>query len=281
MISQEINEVIPLEFQLLIILILAIVIILIIQWILKLIISKPLRKSERIPLDIVNGLKVLVNLAAAAAILYITMLLFDLSIEEIVGVSAFLGAIISFGSVQTLSNFIAGIYIIIVNPFKVNDFVAIGTEIRGQVVEISLNYTKIRTVNDIYHYIPNQNFLTSNTIIYKQQMERRIGSREARDIQRQKSRIGRLKTFALELIEEEVVRYTFEWGAPLGNLKIAKARIQEVCDIYAGVFGYKPEFFLYTLDYRMQFKFIITTHNSELLLQNLREFRDEIVARFH
>ena len=83
------------------------------------------------------------------------------------------------------------------------------------------------------------------------------------------------------MIEEEVVRYTFIWGAPLENLKSTKEKIQEVCDIYAGVFGYKPEFFMFTLDYRMQFKFIVTTHSTEILLQNIREFRNEIVAQFH
>ncbi len=268
------------EFRLLF-LILAVILILIIRWILQLIITKPLRRSERIPLDILNTLKVLLNVGAAAAILYIIMFLFDLSVEEIVGVSAFLGAIISFGSVQTLSNFIAGLYIIFTNPFGVDDFVALGTEIRGQVVEISLNYTKIRTVNDIYHYIPNQKFLTTNMIIYKQKVERRIGRREARDLQKQQSRIGSLKTFALDLIEEEVVRYTFVWGAPIGNLKTAKQKIQEVCDVYAGIFGYKPEFFLFDLSYRMEFKFIITTHNSEILLRDIREFRNKIVSRFH
>ncbi|MFX1515859.1 MAG: mechanosensitive ion channel family protein [Promethearchaeota archaeon] len=274
------NDVIQPEFRL-VFLIVIVTLILILRWFLQLILSKLLKKSRLIPLDILNAGKVLVNVGVAAIILYLTMFLFELSIEEIVGVSAFLGAILSFGSVQTLSNFIAGLYIIFTNPFGVDDFVALGTEIRGQVVEISLNYTKIRTVNNIYHYIPNQNFLTTNMIIYKQQVERRIGEREARDLQEKRSRIGSLKTFALELIEEEVVRYTFLWGAPIGNLKITKQKIQEVCDIYAGIFGYKPEFFLYTFDYRMQFKFIITAHNSEILIQNIREFRDEIVSRFH
>ncbi|MFX1507107.1 MAG: mechanosensitive ion channel family protein [Promethearchaeota archaeon] len=259
---------------------LAAIMILIIRWILQLIISKPLRRSEKIPLDILNALKVLLNVGAATAILYIFVFLFESPLEEIVIVSTFLGAIISFGSVQTLSNFLAGLYIIFTNPFGVNDFVALGTEIRGQVVEISLNYTKIRTVNNIYHYIPNQNFLTTNMIIYKQKVERRIGRREAQDLQEQ-SRFGRFKTFALDLIEEEVVRYTFKWGAPFGDLKTTKQKIQEVCDIYAGIFGYKPEFFLYDLDYRMQFKFIITTHNSEILIQNIREFRNKIVSCFH
>lgn len=95
------------------------------------------------------------------------------------------------------------------------------------------------------------------------------------------SRIGSLNSFALELIEEDVVRYTFLWGAPIGDLKSTKQKIQEVCDIYAGIFGYRPEFFLYTFDYRMQFKFIITTHSSETLIRNIREFRNEIVSRFH
>ena len=268
------------EFRLLF-LTLAAIVILVIRWILQLIISKPLRRSEKIPLDILNALKVLLNVGAATAILYIFVFLFESPLEEIVIVSAFLGAIISFGSVQTLSNFLAGLYIIFTNPFGVNDFVALGTEIRGQVVEISLNYTKIRTVNNIYHYIPNQNFLTTNMIIYKQKVERRIGRREAQDLQEQQSRIGKFKTFALDLIEEEVVRYTFNWGAPFGDLKTTKQKIQEVCDIYAGIFGYKPEFFLYNLDYRMQFKFIITTHNSEILIQNIREFRNRIVSCFH
>ena len=90
-----------------------------------------------------------------------------------------------------------------------------------------------------------------------------------------------IRSFAMQLIEEEVVRYTFIWGAPLGDLKSTKEKIQEVCDIYTGVFGYKPEFFLYSLDYRMQFKIIITTHSTELLLKNIMIFRNEIVARFH
>ncbi|MFX0206823.1 MAG: mechanosensitive ion channel family protein [Candidatus Hodarchaeota archaeon] len=274
------NEVIQPEFRL-VFLIVVVVVILILRWFLQLILSISLKKSKLILLDILNTLKVALNVGTAALILYLTMFLFDLSPGEIVGVSAFLGAIISFGSVQTLSNFIAGLYIIFTNPFGVDDFVALGTEIRGQVVEISLNYTKIRTVNDIYHYIPNQNFLTTNMIIYKQKVERRIGRREALDLQEQRSRIGSLKSFALELIEEDVVRYTFLWGAPIGDLKSTKQKIQEVCDIYAGIFGYRPEFFLYTFNYRMQFKFIIATHSSETLISNIREFRNEIVSRFH
>lgn len=262
-------------------LVIAIIFVFLIQWILQKIISRQLRKVERIPLDVINALKVLLQLGAAIIILYLIDFLYELPVEIILGVSALLGAIISFGSAQTLSNFIAGLYIVLTRPFGVDDFIALGNEIRGQVVEISLAYTKIRTINNIYHYIPNKNFMIANIIIYKQKIQRRIGITEAQDLQTQRSRMSNIKALALQLIEEEVVRYTFIWGAPLGNLKSTKEKIQEVCDIYAGVFGYKPEFFLFTLDYRMQFKFIVTTHSPEILLQNIREFRNEIVAKFH
>jgi hypothetical protein len=209
------------------------------------------------------------------------MILYGLSVEGIIGVSAFLGAIVSFGSTEMLSNLFAGVYIVFTRPFRVDDFIAIGNEVRGQVVEISLNYTKIRTVNEILHYIPNKIFMMSNITLYKQKIKRRIGDTEAQALHAKKSKFGSIRSFALQLIEEEVVRYTFIWGAPLGDLKSTKEKIQGVCDIYSGVFGYKPEFFLYTLDYRMQFKIIITTHSTELLLKNVMKFRNELVAQFH
>ena len=280
MISQTFIDALSPELKF-VFLIIIILVLLIANWIIQFILSSQIFRIRRIPLDIINLFKVGCKLITALLILYSIMILYGLSVEGIIGVSAFLGAIVSFGSTQMLSNLFAGIYIVFTRPFRVDDFIAIGNEVRGQVVEISLNYTRIRTINDIFHYIPNKNFMTSNITIYKRRIKRRIGDTEAQALHAKKSRIRSIRTFALQLIEEEVVRYTFIWGAPLGDLKSTKEKIQEVCDIYTGVFGYKPEFFLYSLDYRMQFKMIITTHSTELLLKNVMKFRNDIVARFH
>ena len=261
--------------------ILIVIALLMINWIIQFFLSFQLRKISRVPLDIINLFKIFSKLITALSILFSIMAIYGLSVEGIIGVSAFLGAIVSFGSTQMLSNLFVGVYIIFIRPFRVDDFIAIGNEVRGQVVEISLNYTKIRTINNIFHYIPNKNFMNSNITLYKQKVERRIGKTEAQAIHAKKSKMRSIRSFAMQLIEEEVVRYTFIWGAPLGDLKSVKKKIQEVCDIYTGVFGYKPEFFLYSLDYRMQFKMIITTHSTELLIENIMNFRNEIVARFH
>ncbi|MFW9906708.1 MAG: mechanosensitive ion channel domain-containing protein [Candidatus Thorarchaeota archaeon] len=196
-----------------------------------------------------------------------------MDLESAFGISAILGAIISFGSVQWISNFLAGIYLLITRPFGVGDFISIQSDISGEVIEISLNYTRIRTINNIYQLIPNRVFLRSNIVNYGHKIRRRLGTKEG-------SALG-LKDLARVIREEKVIRYSFNWGAPLGDVERTKYTLQEVCDVYAGVFGYKPEFFLNSIDYRMQFKIIVTTHNAELLSQNIREFRNEIVSRFH
>ena len=186
--------------------ILIVIALLMINWIIQFFLSFQLRKISRVPLDIINLFKIFSKLITALSILFSIMAIYGLSVEGIIGVSAFLGAIVSFGSTQMLSNLFVGVYIIFIRPFRVDDFIAIGNEVRGQVVEISLNYTKIRTINNIFHYIPNKNFMNSNITLYKQKVERRIGKTEAQAIHAKKSKMRSIRSFAMQLIEEEVVR---------------------------------------------------------------------------
>jgi len=251
-----------------------------IHWLVQLIITIGVEKKKKISLDIVNFIRILVRIGGLVAELLLIIYLFDLPMEQIFGLSAFLGAIVSFGSTKAISNFIAGLYIMLTHPFGVDDIIELEDEIRGQVIEISLNYTKIRTVNNIFHLIPNENFLKANITVFRQKIKRNIGTAEVLSSHK-KSRFRSLQEYALSFIEEDVVWYTFTWGAPLGNLKMSKRKLQEVCDIYAGVFGFTPEFFLYTMGYRMQFKFVVISHSSEIIIQNIRDFRNDIVALFH
>lgn len=61
--------------------------------------------------------------------------------------SALGGATVGFASTQTIGNFIAGLYLLAARPFKVGDYVRLGT-IEGIVQEITINYTKILTIGN-------------------------------------------------------------------------------------------------------------------------------------
>ena len=64
--------------------------------------------------------------------------------EWLLSVSAIGGAALGFASQKTLGNFIAGLFLLAARPFKVGDYVKIGT-VEGIVQEITMNYTKVLT----------------------------------------------------------------------------------------------------------------------------------------
>jgi small-conductance mechanosensitive channel len=67
--------------------------------------------------------------------------------EWLVSISALSGAALGFASQKTIGNFIAGLYLLAARPFKVGDYVKVGT-IEGIAQEITLNYAKILTAGN-------------------------------------------------------------------------------------------------------------------------------------
>ena len=67
--------------------------------------------------------------------------------EWILSISAIGGAALGFASTKTIGNFIAGLFLLAARPFKVSDYVRIGT-VEGIVQEITINYTKVLTMGN-------------------------------------------------------------------------------------------------------------------------------------
>jgi len=264
-----------LEFRL-IVLIIGILFLLLLQKIIIILLKFRFRTKKKSSKEIINTFKISIRIFTFFAIIYLVFFTFELSLESIFGFSAIIGAIISFSSVQWISNFIAGLYILIVRPIAVNDFIKISEEIRGEVVEIALNYTKIKTPNNIFHLVPNRMFLRSNIFNYNTTLGT-IPSKKKKD----NTQFEEFRLLARRLIENKVIRYTFLWGAPIADLNQTNKRILKICEIYAGIFGFKPEFFLISLGFRMQYTIIVTTHSPTILLENIQDFRDDLITEFY
>jgi hypothetical protein len=67
--------------------------------------------------------------------------------EILISFSAVSGAALGFASQKTIGNFIAGLYLLSARPFKVGDYVKVGT-VEGVAQEITLNYAKRRTAGN-------------------------------------------------------------------------------------------------------------------------------------
>ena len=88
--------------------------------------------------------------------------------EWIVSISAIGGAALGFASTKTLGNFIAGLFLLAARPFRVGDYVRIGT-VEGIVQEITINYTKMLTIGNNTVSISNLQILDRDITNYMYQ----------------------------------------------------------------------------------------------------------------
>ena len=72
-----------------------------------------------------------------------------------------------------LANFAAGVFLVILRPFRVGDFICAGG-ITGEVKEVGLFVTAIDTVDDIRTYVGNNKVLGDNVINYTANPYRRV-----------------------------------------------------------------------------------------------------------
>ncbi len=72
----------------------------------------------------------------------------------------FLSVGIGFGLQNITSNFVAGLILLLERPIKVGDRVMVGNE-EGDVVEINMRSTTIRTLNNVAVIVPNSEFVSS------------------------------------------------------------------------------------------------------------------------
>lgn len=70
---------------------------------------------------------------------------------------------IGFGLQNVTSNFVSGLILLLERPIKIGDRVTIGNT-EGDVTEINMRSTTIRTLNNITYIVPNSDFISSNVI---------------------------------------------------------------------------------------------------------------------
>jgi small-conductance mechanosensitive channel len=107
----------------------------------------------------------------ALIVIAITVIIFQFSTLSGVAagaISVAVGTIIGFSSRNTISNAIAGILLLSSRPFKIGDRIrpSSNDDLIGDVIEISILYTKLKTVRNELVTVPNQMLLQQQIINY-------------------------------------------------------------------------------------------------------------------
>jgi small-conductance mechanosensitive channel len=114
--------------------------------------------KEVIPL-IENVWKVVIIAAGFMVILS----LWKVSITPFLASAGIIGVAVAFAAKDTIANFFGGISIFVDRPYKIGDYIVLDQGERGEVVEIGIRSTRIKTRDDILISIPNS--IIANTKI--------------------------------------------------------------------------------------------------------------------
>lgn len=90
---------------------------------------------------------------------------FGFDILSVVAGLGIVGLAVGFAAQSTLSNFIAGITILLERPFRIGDWVRIHDQ-DGKVMKIALRTTWLRTRDNVFTMIPNESVASSDIINY-------------------------------------------------------------------------------------------------------------------
>jgi MscS family membrane protein len=88
----------------------------------------------------------------------------DISIAPLLASAGIVGAAVAFAAKDTIANFLGGISVLADRPYSVGHYIILESGERGEVVDIGLRSTRVKTRDDILITVPNSVMATSKII---------------------------------------------------------------------------------------------------------------------
>jgi small conductance mechanosensitive channel len=260
------------QYQKPILSVITIIVILIIYLFLERILTRIIRKNENVILDdISTGIKLFSRFFAGYFFVISIVSIYNLGGEILVLLTGLVATIVSLSSIQVINNFLAGLVIIILQPFEVNDYINAGG-FEGRVTKITLNYTKIITINDAFVLFPNRIVLRADLINYSTKKKKKKDNNNY---------LADVRDLLDHLNDDKLTSYNFSIAIPMDNLSDILTNLKKLCAENKEKFGIEPSFFLYNIGYKVEYQFVIKSTDSELIRKNLKEFRNSVLKTIY
>jgi len=250
-----------------------IVVIILIQAIIVFMIKRIFRKNKKLPKDAINGIVLFIRFISVIIVLFLALsFLGFLDPDSVLTFSTIFSTAIGFASAIAVGNLIAGIYIMTSRPYRIGDYVQIG-EIEGFVVEIGLNFTRIKNATtQLVYKVPNKLAMNENLMIYKTKKSERAQVANNKD---KKKGIVEILTETLQ--DEELDRYALMVeGDMIIDARTFKQELERICEKWATKFGRKPEILFDYISFRVKTRIVITAKDMHEIQEPMSEFLDDI-----
>ena len=269
------------------------IIVVICIWIILLIISSFITRFLRkravhggMSADAINGLILAIRLIFIwIAIVVLTAFLppqFLLWVSLIVGdASVIIGLAVGIAISAAMRNFVAGIYVLFTDPFDVGDYVRIGGN-EGIVLEVSMNYTKLRQIDGSVTLIPNNTVMSSSVTNFKFDRKRR--KKKKTEPAGETSMPSRIWQSISKVIDpSDLIQYTLELEFPIEVKEEDYSKfLSDICKRWEQKFGFEPVFSLVSIS-SVSFTYAITifVENPQLLIEHRTDFIEDIARTIY
>ena len=207
--------------------VLAVIVYLIGSRIIKVILKMNKRWADRKEID--EGVKQFIHAFIKGALyvllIFIILTLFGVTTASVVAVLGSAGLTLGLALQGSLSNFAGGVMILLMKPFKVGDYVIEDTnKNEGTVEEISLFYTRLKTIDNKSIVIPNgtlaNNSMTNVTAAEKRRLDLTVGISYQADIRQAKEVLNQVIVNEPACLLEEETKVFVSSNRHAGSFKI-------------------------------------------------------------
>jgi small-conductance mechanosensitive channel len=120
-------------------------------------------KSRRLS-DAIPFLENLIILGVVGLAILLVLNTWGINITPLLASAGVAGIAVAFAAKDTVSNLFGGVSVFFDRPYKVGDYVIIQDKHRGEVIEIGMRSTKIRTRDNVLLTVPNSVMVTNAVI---------------------------------------------------------------------------------------------------------------------
>lgn len=117
-------------------------------------ISKLSSKSG-LSMDLVPLLNNVMKLVVIGAGIMVILAIWSVDITPLLASAGIVSVVVALAAKDTMSNFFGGISVFVDKPYKIGDYIILDQQERGEVVNIGIRSTRIKTRDDVMITIPN------------------------------------------------------------------------------------------------------------------------------
>ncbi|MFW9830847.1 MAG: mechanosensitive ion channel family protein [Candidatus Thorarchaeota archaeon] len=192
--------------------------------------------------------------------------------------SVIIGLAVGIAISAAMRNFIAGIYVMFADPFDVGDYVRIGSN-EGIVLEVTMNYTKLRQIDGSITQIPNNSVMNSAVTNFKfvrKRKKKKLPDEQTTESTSMPQRMWKVISQVMD--PSDLIQYTLELKFPIKQSAEKYTEIlSKVCKRWENKFGFEPVFSMVSISHvAFTYAFTIFVENPQLLLEYRSTFIEDI-----